>query len=201
MLIFLSCTKLTGAKNSMVLMETPICEFGQAANNFSLMNVDGKYYSLDDLKGEKATLIMFLSNHCPYVKAIQDELVEQTRKLLDLGVNSIAIMPNDTEKYPEDSFENMQHVAKELDYPFPYLIDTKQETARQYNAVCTPDFFGYNHELELQYRGRFNAVTPASRPDGDIRADLLMAMIEIAETGHGPAEQIPSMGCSIKWKP
>ena len=141
---------------------------------------------------------MFICNHCPYVKAISHKLVRDTRDLQQLGVYSVAIMPNDTETYPEDSFENMQRVARELDYPFPYLIDETQQVARAYGAVCTPDFFGYNADLQLQYRGRLDAS--GRQPDvGEVRRDLYLAMKQVAETGRGPDEQIASIGCSIKW--
>jgi hypothetical protein len=142
---------------------------------------------------------MFICNHCPYVKAVQPLLVRDTRELLDHGIGSVAIMPNDTSAYPEDSLENMKKVASELGYPFPYLIDESQETARAYGAVCTPDFFGYNRDLELQYRGRLDDTTPSHSSPNPPR-DLFEAMKQIAATGKGPEEQIASMGCSIKWE-
>ena len=142
---------------------------------------------------------MFISNHCPYVKAIRKKLVRDTRDLMALGINSVAIMPNDTIAYPEDSFENMLKISKEFDFPFPYLLDETQQVARAYGAVCTPDFFGYNADLELQYRGRLDAAGPKSDDDTQVR-ELYEAMKLVAETGHGPEEQIPSMGCSIKWQ-
>ncbi|MCK5431327.1 MAG: thioredoxin family protein, partial [Gammaproteobacteria bacterium] len=141
----------------MVLTETPVCDFGLAAVDFNLPGTDGKHYTLEDCQGENGTLVMFICNHCPYVKGIQTHLARDTHDLLDFGVNSVAIMSNDTNDYPEDSFENMQKIAKQYHYPFPFLLDETQEIARAYGAVCTPDFFGYNANLELQYRGRLDA--------------------------------------------
>jgi len=183
----------------MVSLQTPVCEFGKPAVDFALPGVDGKVWTLDDCKGEKGLLVMFICNHCPYVKAIRDRLVRDTRELRDLGVNSVAIMSNDPTLYEEDSFENMKKVAEEYDFPFPYLFDETQEVAKAYGAVCTPDFFGYNADLELQYRGRLDASRKEAAPP-DARRDLFEAMKQVAETGRGPEEQIPSMGCSIKWK-
>ena len=184
----------------MVLMTTPLCDFGETAIDFTLKNVDGKTMSLEQCRGENGTVVMFISNHCPYVKAIQATLIEDARTMLEFGVRCVAIMPNDTVNYPDDSFENMQRVAKELDYPFPYLIDETQDVARQYDAICTPDFFGFNRDLELQYRGRLNAITPSNPDDANPGYDLVDAMRLIAETGKGPEKQTPSMGCSIKWR-
>ncbi len=182
----------------MVRMETPVCDFGQPAVDFSLPGVDGKVWSLNDCRGEKGLLVMFICNHCPYVKSIRERLVRDTRELQALGINSVAIMANDPSEYPEDSFENMRRVAEEFAFPFAYLIDESQAVAKAYGAVCTPDFFGYNADLELQYRGRLDASRKEAVPGA--RRDLFEAMKQVAETGHGPAEQIPSMGCSIKWK-
>ena len=183
----------------MVSTETPVCDFGLPAPGFSLPGVDGRTWSLEQCRGPKGLLVMFICNHCPYVKAINHKLVRDTAELMELGVNSVAIMPNDTEAYPEDSFENMQRVARELAYPFPYLLDATQEVARSYGAVCTPDFFGYNADLELQYRGRLDES--GRRPDvGEVTRELFQAMKQVAETGRGPEEQIPSIGCSIKWR-
>ena len=148
--------------------------------------------------GEKGLLVMFICNHCPYVKAVRERIVRDTRELLDSGINSVAIMSNDPNQYEEDSFENMKRVAEEFDFPFPYLIDESQQVAKAYGAVCTPDFFGYNTDLELQYRGRLDASRKETAP-ADVRRDLFEAMRQVAQTGQGPAEQIPSMGCSIKW--
>lgn len=183
----------------MVLAKTPVYDPEQKAIDFKLPGVDGKHWSLEDCRGEKATLVMFICNHCPYFRAVQQRLVLDTTDLLDIGVKSVAIMSNDTSKYPEDSFENMRQIAEQYQYPFPYLLDETQEIARAYGAVCTPDFFGYNAELQLRYRGRLDAST--ARPaDVGSRRELLEAMKLIADTGQGPEEQIPSMGCSIKWK-
>lgn len=183
----------------MALTETPVCEFGLKAPDFTLKGVDGNKWSLTDCAGERGTLVVFICNHCPYVKAIRERLVRDTRELLDFGIRSVTIMPNDTQNYPEDSFENMQTFARDNGFHFPYLLDETQEVARAYGAVCTPDFFGYNADLELQYRGRLDAsrMEPAA---ADTRRELVEAMKQVAETGRGPEEQIPSMGCSIKWR-
>lgn len=183
----------------MTLTETPVCDFGAPAKDFSLPGVDGKQWSLEDCRGENGTLVMFICNHCPYVKAIRERLVRDTKELLDHGIKSVAIMSNDPTDYPEDSFENMQAVAREYDFPFPYLLDETQETAKAYGAVYTPDFFGYNAGLELQYRGRLDASKTEPAP-ADARRDLFEAMKLVAETGKGPKDQIVSQGCSIKWR-
>jgi len=167
--------------------------------DFALPGVDGRIWTLDDCRGEKGTLVMFICNHCPYVKAIRERLVRDTRELLAHGVKSVAIMANDPSLYEEDSFENMKKVAEEYDFPFPYLFDESQEVAKAYGAVCTPDFFGYNADLQLQYRGRLDASRKETAPP-DARRELFEAMVQVAKTGQGPKEQIPSMGCSIKWK-
>jgi peroxiredoxin len=178
---------------------TPICDFGAPAPPFSLPGVDGKTWSLQACAGPRGLLVMFICNHCPYVKAINRKLVRDTTELMSLGVHSVAIMANDTQSYPEDSFENMQRVAREMGYPFPYLLDESQEVARAYGAVCTPDFFGYNARLELQYRGRLD---DSGRQPGAESAEreLFLAMKQIAETGRGPEHQVASIGCSIKWR-
>jgi peroxiredoxin len=183
----------------MALMETPICEFGKAAPDFTLPGVDGKTWTLRQCMGENGVLVMFICNHCPYVKAVQDRLVRDALELRQLGVGSVAIMANDPTDYPEDSFDNMCLVAERLHYPFPYLFDATQEVAKAYGAACTPDFFGYNKVFELQYRGRLDASgrNPAAP---DTPRELFEAMKRIAATGKGPEKQIPSMGCSIKWK-
>ena len=178
---------------------TPICNFGWKAPSFSLPGVDGKSYSLDGLKGENGTLLMFICNHCPYVKAVIDRIVRDANELKRYGINTVAISSNDVDHYPEDSFDNMKRFAKEHGFTFPYLYDESQEVARAYDAVCTPDFFGFNGKLELQYRGRLDASRKEAAP-ADARRELFEAMREIAETGRGPREQTPSMGCSIKWK-
>jgi peroxiredoxin len=183
----------------MVRTETPVCDFGAPAPDFSLTGVDGNTWSLEDCRGPKGLLIMFICNHCPYVKAINHKLVRDARDLEQLGIQSVAIMPNDTEYYPEDSLENMKRVAASMAYPFPYLIDETQSVARAYGAVCTPDFFGYNSKLELQYRGMLDESGKNSDRN-DVRRDLYLAMKQVAQTGAGPKHQIPSMGCSIKWR-
>ena len=163
------------------------------------VGVDGRTLTLKDCAGPKGLLVMFICVHCPYVKAVNHKLVRDARDLAPLGVGSVAIMSNDTEAYPEDSFENMQRVAREQGYPFPYLIDPTQDVARAYGAVCTPDFFGYNADLELQYRGRLDES--GRNPDaGEVRRELFLAMQQVAETGQGPEEQIASIGCSLKWR-
>ncbi|MEW6353134.1 MAG: thioredoxin family protein [Pseudomonadota bacterium] len=183
----------------MVRLETPVCDFGRPAVDFALPGVDGKVWTLDDCKGERGLLVMFICNHCPYVQAVRERIVRDTKELLDYGVKSVAIMSNDPTDYPEDSFENMQKAARDYGFPFPYLFDATQEVAKAYGAVCTPDFFGYNAQLQLQYRGRLDASRKETAPP-DARRDLFEAMKQIALTGQGPREQIPSMGCSIKWR-
>jgi peroxiredoxin len=182
-----------------MLTQTPICDFGKKAVPFKLKSTEGKIISLEDLKGENGTLIMFICNHCPYVKAITKDIVEDCNELKKLGINSIAISSNDPTNYPEDSFENMIEFAKKNEFSFPYLIDETQEIAKAYDAVCTPDFFGYNKDLELQYRGRSRELKNLI-PIRDGKSDLYKAMKQIAETNNGPKNQIPSAGCSIKWK-
>jgi peroxiredoxin len=181
----------------MVSLQTPICYFGWKAPVFSLQGVDGKVWSLADARGPKGTLVMFICNHCPYVKAIRPRLVRDLRELQALGINAVAIMSNDPTDYPEDSFEHMREVSREFDFSFPYVIDPTQEIAKAYGAICTPDFFGFNADLELQYRGRFDESRKETAPEST--RDLFHAMKIVAETGHGPLEQIPSIGCSIKW--
>jgi peroxiredoxin len=184
----------------MVSLTTPVCDFERPAIDFELPGVDGQTWTLDKAKGPNGLLVMFICNHCPYVKAIQERLVRDTRILRDeYGLHSIAIMSNDPDEYAEDSFDNMKAVADRFDFPFPYVLDETQEVAKAYGAVCTPDFFGYNGDLALQYRGRLDASRKETAAE-DVRRDLLEAMIQVAETGRGPKEQIPSMGCSIKWK-
>lgn len=183
----------------MVSLETPVCDFGADAIDFSLPGVDGKTWSLQQCKGENGLLVMFICNHCPYVKAVRERIVRDTKELLQYGINSVAIMSNDPSLYDEDSFENMKKVVTEFQFPFPYLLDDTQEVAKAYGAVCTPDFFGYNKDLKLQYRGRLDASRKDTAP-ADARRDLYEAMVQVAKTGQGPQEQIPSMGCSIKWK-
>jgi len=183
----------------MASLETPVCEFGKPAVDFSLPGVDGRTWTLQDCRGEKGLLVMFICNHCPYVKAVLERIVHDTRELLDYGILSVAIMSNDPTDYPEDSFDNMRRFAEAHGFTFPYLYDESQEVARAYGAVCTPDFFGFNRDMELQYRGRLDASRKEAGP-ADLRRDLFEAMKQIAATGEGPREQIASMGCSIKWK-
>ncbi|SFE94457.1 thioredoxin family protein [Nitrosomonas sp. Nm166] len=183
----------------MASLETPICDFGWKAIDFNLLGVDGKRHTLASAKGENGLLVMFICNHCPYVKAVQDRIIRDVNELKQHGINAIAIMSNDPADYPEDSFENMTLVAKKLNYPFPYVWDETQEIAKQYGAVCTPDFFGFNGQFELQYRGRLDASRKEAAP-ADVRRDLFEAMLQIAKTGRGPKDQIPSIGCSIKWR-
>ncbi|MDH5773114.1 MAG: thioredoxin family protein [Rhodospirillaceae bacterium] len=183
----------------MPAMETPICDFGWKAPEFSLPGVDGRTYSLSDIRGAKGTLIMFICNHCPYVLAIQDRLIRDAGDLIKIGIGVAAINSNDAAQYPEDSFERMQAVAKEKSYPFPYLFDETQAVARAYDAVCTPDFFGFDKDFGLQYRGRLDESRKETAPEG-ARRELFEAMEMVAKTGHGPVDQIPSMGCSIKWR-
>ncbi len=182
----------------MVSLETPVCEFGKAVPDFDLPGVDGRRWTRDQCMGEKGLLVMFICNHCPYVKAVLDRIIRDAAELKALGVNSVAIMSNDPTEYPEDSFDNMRAIAQRHGFPFAYLLDEDQQVAKAYGAVCTPDFFGYNAAGELQYRGRLDASRKETAP-ADARRDLFEAMKQVAETGDGPAEQIPSMGCSIKW--
>ena len=179
-------------------IQTPICDFGKKALPFELKSTENKIITLDNIKGENGTLIMFICNHCPYVKAVIEDIVKDTNILQDFGIKSVAICSNDVKNYPEDSFEKMIDFAEENNFQFPYLHDVTQEVARNFGAVCTPDFFAYNNKLELQYRGRIrelNELKPVRTGD----SDLLIALKQIAETGNGPKNQIPSMGCNIKW--
>jgi peroxiredoxin len=171
---------------------------GRKARDFALQGIDDKIYSLADVRGPKGTLVVFICNHCPYVKASINRIVAEANALREIGIGTIAIMPNDTEAYPEDSFDNMKAFAARYGFGFPYVIDTTQEVARAYDAQCTPDFFGFNAQDELQYRGRLDASRMTPVPNA--RRELFEAMKQVAEIGHGPAEQLPSMGCSIKWR-
>ena len=180
-------------------IQTPICDFGQKAIPFELKSTDNKILSLIDIKGENGTLIMFICNHLPYVKAVKKELVEDCSDLKKIGIKTVAICSNDFVNYPEDSFENMIKFSNKNHFNFPYLHDETQEIAKAYDAVCTPDFFGYNNNLELQYRGRLRELKKFI-PVKDGESDLLTAMKQIAKTGKGPEDQIPSAGCGIKWK-
>ena len=179
-------------------VSSPICNFGEKSYDFNLKSTEEKFVNLNDIKGEKGFLIMFICNHCPYVKAIINFLINDVNYLETIGIKSVAIMSNDTKNYPEDSFENMKKFAKENNFSFPYLYDENQEVANKYSAVCTPDFFGYNNNSELQYRGRIlDAKKLKPMHSGD--TELKKAMELISKTGKGPLEQVPSMGCSIKW--
>ena len=182
----------------MVLTKTPICNFGEKPHSFELKDVSEKTYNFKDLVGEKGTLIMFICNHCPYVKAVIKDIVHDADKLKNLNINTVAVMSNDTKNYPDDSFEKMIKFSKINKFNFPYLFDETQEIAKKYGAVCTPDFFGYNDNLELQYRGRIRELKDL-KPVSTGESDLFNAMKMIAETGRGPQKQIPSMGCNIKW--
>ena len=177
----------------------PVCDFGQKAPDFELPATDGRTYRLADLKGERGTLVVFMCNHCPYVKAVIDRLIRDAAELKRLGVNTVAISSNDATRYPQDGPDAMRAWAEEKRFPFPYLFDETQEVARAYGTVCTPDFFGYDAGLGLQYRGRLDESKREAAPPG-ARRELFEAMRAVAETGRGPAEQLPSMGCSIKWK-
>ena len=182
----------------MVLTKTPICNFEEKAHDFNLKGVDNKFYRLEDCIGNNGIMIMFICNHCPYVKAIIKELVEDINELKKSGILTVAIMSNDTKNYPEDSFENMLSFSKLHKFSFPYLFDQTQEVAKKFGAVCTPDFFGYNKNLKLQYRGRFKELrelTPVKKGESDLK----LAMKMISKSQNGPKEQVPSMGCNIKW--
>ena len=179
-------------------LKTPICDFGLKAKNFDLKSTDNKMVSLNDIKGKKGTLIMFICNHCPYVKAVIKDIVEDVKNLEKFGISSVAISSNDAVNYPEDSFDNMIKFSQNHKFNFPYLYDETQEIAKTYDAVCTPDFFGYNNNLELEYRGRIRELKNL-KPTRNGESDLFIAMKKISETGKGPKEQVPSLGCSIKW--
>ena len=186
-------------RNFLAAKSSQMLPLGTPAPAFSLPDTSGNAHPLADAAGSQAYLVMFICNHCPYVKAITKKLVRDTTDLIDLGINRVALMPNDTVAYPDDSAANMLLIAKEFDFPFPYLLDETQEVARAYGAVCTPDFFGYNAKLQLQYRGMLDES--GKNPDkNDVRRDLYLAMKQVAQSGVGPPEQIPSMGCSIKWR-
>lgn len=176
----------------------PVCEFGWRAPGFTLLATDGRTYSLQDIRGPKGTLVMFICNHCPYVTGAIDRIVTDAGALTELGIGVAAICSNDARAYPADSFDRMVEFAERHRFPFPYLHDESQEVARAYDAVCTPDFFGFDPELGLQYRGRLDEGGRVAKPGA--RRELYEAMARVAETGRGPAEQTPSMGCSIKWK-
>ena len=183
----------------MASLNPPVCNFGVKALDFDLPGTDGQNWTLGKCMGENGLLIMFICNHCPYVKAIHQRILRDVAELKVLGVAAVAISSNDVDEYPADSFENMQLLAKTLNFDFPYLLDESQAVAKAYGAVCTPDFFGYNQQQELQYRGRLDASRKETAPS-DVSRDLFEAMKRVAQTGKGPAEQIASIGCSIKWK-
>ena len=192
---------LDNRKKIMVALETPICDFGWKAPEFNLIGIDNKYYSFQDIKGTNGTLVMFICNHCPYVKSVIHRIVEDVTTLKEKGIGVIAIMSNDVNdpKYgEEDSFDNMKLFSEKNNFVFPYVYDETQSVGREYNAVCTPDFFGFNANNELQYRGRLEESKMEIIPNA--RKELLEAMIQVSETGSGPKDQIPSIGCSIKWK-
>lgn len=182
----------------MASLQPPLCDFGWNAPDFDLLGVDGKRYNLAGARGKSGLLVMFICNHCPYVKSIRERIIRDTLELKNHGINTIAIMSNDPADYAEDSFDNMREIAKQYNYPFPYVWDETQQVARVYGAVCTPDFFGFNANLELQYRGRLDASRKEAVADAP--RDLFNAMVQVAKTGQGPREQIASMGCSIKWR-
>ncbi len=183
----------------MVSTTTPICDFGWKAVDFDLPGTDGRRHSLASARGPNGLLVMFICNHCPYVKAVIQRIIRDTKELAGLGIGSIAVMSNDPTDYPEDSWDHMVKKARELEFPFPYVLDESQAVAKAYGAVCTPDFFGFNANLELQYRGRLDESRKETAPEG-VRRDLFEAMKQVARTGQGPREQIASIGCSIKWK-
>lgn len=183
----------------MALLKTPVCEFGKIAPDFKLLGVDNRYYRLEDCAKKNGLLVMFICNHCPYVKAILNRLMDDVKVLQQSDIGCVAICSNDPTDYPEDSFKNMQRISSEQHFPFPYLLDETQAVAKAYGAVCTPDFFGYNANFMLQYRGRLDASGLQPAPAAAKR-ELVEAMLQIARTGQGPREQIASQGCSIKWR-
>ncbi|HEY9079633.1 thioredoxin family protein [Magnetovibrio sp.] len=180
-------------------VETPICNFGWKAPDFNLPGVDGQNYTLSNVQGENGTLVIFMCNHCPYVLAVIERLIRDVKDLQAQGIGVIAINSNDPQQYPADSFDNMKVMAEKHGFTFPYVFDESQQVARAYDAVCTPDFFGFDSELGLQYRGRLDASRKETGP-ADARRELFEAMSAVAKTGVGPKDQIPSMGCSIKWR-
>jgi peroxiredoxin len=183
----------------MAALSPPACDFGWKAVDFDLMGVDGQRWNLSQARGPQGLLLMFMCNHCPYVQAVLPRLIDTVRALSRFGIGSIAVMSNDTSQYPEDDFAPMRDLAQRMAFPFPYVLDDTQALARAYGAVCTPDFFGFNADLQLQYRGRLDDAR-LEAPTPQTRRELLEAMRQIAQTDQGPREQIPSMGCSIKWR-
>jgi peroxiredoxin len=182
----------------MAALETPPVKLGWKAPDFRLKGTDGHYYSLAEARGPKGLLVMFICNHCPFVQAIAGKLTRDAKELAALGIGSVAIMSNDTDDYPDDSFENMIRFKEKHGFPFPYLIDETQQVAKAYDAVCTPDFFGFDADLALRYRGRLDASGMKHIEGG--KRELFEAMKQVAATGQAPAEQMPSIGCSIKWR-
>jgi peroxiredoxin len=182
----------------MVALQTPECNSDLIAPDFSLRGTDGKTYCLKDVAGENGLLIMFICNHCPYVQAIIDKIVTQAAELQHLGVGVAAIMPNDTDRYPQDNLQNMTELANQKNFTFPYLLDHTQEVAKCYDAICTPDFFGFDRNLHLQYRGRFD--DSAMEFKNESTNDLFNALSQISQIDNGPRIQHPSVGCSIKWR-
>lgn len=182
----------------MPALETPPVEIGWKAPDFRLKGTDGKFYTLNDVKGPKGLVVMFICNHCPFVQAIAGKITRDMRELSALGIGSIAVMSNDVENYPDDSFDNMEAFKAKHGFSFPYVIDETQAVARTYDAVCTPDFFGFDAGLNLQYRGRLDD-SGMQKKEGGMR-ELYEAMKRVAETGRAPMGQKPSIGCSIKWK-
>ncbi|MTD99331.1 redoxin domain-containing protein [Paracoccus sp. YIM 132242] len=177
----------------------PVCDFGTPLHDFHLPGTDGRFHSLEDARGPRGTLVMFICNHCPYVQSIIDRIVRDARQMQAAGIGVVAISANDADQYPQDGPGPMKTFADRHAFSFPYLHDETQQVARTFGAECTPDFFGYNAAGELQYRGRFDSSARTAGP-ADARRELLEAMLQIAETGKGPRHQVPSMGCSIKWK-
>jgi peroxiredoxin len=179
-------------------MQSAVCDFGRRAPDFDLLGVDGQRHTIASTRGPNGLLVMFICNHCPYVKAIRERIVRDCNELQPYGIGAIAIMSNDPTQYSEDSFANMQRIAREFQFPFPYVLDESQAVAKAYGAVCTPEFFGFNAQLELQYHGRLDASKTTLVPDA--RRELFEAMVQIARTGEGPADQTAALGCSIKWR-
>lgn len=184
----------------MALTDTPICDYGWQAPDFSLPATDGKTYTLDEVKGPKGLLVMFICNHCPYVIGILDRLQDEVAALHDMGIGVAAISANDANTHPADSFENMVKLAEREGFGFPYLYDESQAVARAYGAVCTPDFFGFDAKLGLHYRGRLDDAGKGPK-SAVTRRELVEGMRLMVDTGKGPLQQMPSMGCSIKWSP
>ncbi|MDB5814783.1 MAG: hypothetical protein JWN23_1900 [Rhodocyclales bacterium] len=183
----------------MASLSTPVCDFGRPAPDFALADLRRSiFHTPESARGSQGLLVMFICNHCPYVRAVIQRIVRDCRELAEHGIGSIAIMPNAVEDFPEDGPEHMLHWADTLNFSFPYVIDETQQVAHEYGTLCTPDFFGFNADLQLQYRGRLDASRRETAPE-DARRELFEAMLQVAQTGHGPSEQVASIGCSIKW--